>query len=222
MLFFYVYLFGVPAQSLENEEKPEIDTSVSEEIKSLETAYALAEYGYANNSASALIEAAEILSQIEVQPLKDGNTKEGEVTKSEKPSGHEYTASQLADDGIKLAGKNKNLVAWGKEVKKGIKPETRGATRSPQWDVSCASRNGGTVRYRVFFNGGRYASVSVRSLDGCDYDLFIYDESGHLISQDVSYNRSAFCSFNPRWTGPFSIVVKNRSSYTGAFRLTTN
>ena len=213
---------GVFAQVAENEAKPEQTSQESEEMKALQAAYTLAEYGYATESASALIEAAEILSQVETQPLKGKNTKAGESAQPEQSTGHEYTASKLIEDGIQLAGKDKTLLAWAQKVKKGIRPATRGATRGPQYDMDCARGNGGSFRYTIYFDGGRYASVSVRSLDGCDYDLYVYDENGNLIDQDVSYSPSAYVGFTPRWTGPFSIVVKNRSRYAGRYSLTTN
>ena len=125
------------------DDKPEPKAPVSEDIRALQLAADLADYGYKNESASALIEAAEILSQVETQPLKGKNTKAGESAQPEQSTGHEYTASKLIEDGIQLAGKDKTLLAWAQKVKKGIRPATRGATRGPQYDMDCARGNGG-------------------------------------------------------------------------------
>jgi len=40
-----------------------------------------------------------------------------------------------------------------------------------------------------------------------DFDLHVYDEGGHLITQDVSPSSDAFCVITPRWTGPFRLLV---------------
>ena len=208
------------AQRTENEEKPESDTPVSTELKALETAYTLAEYGYSVSSASALIEAAEILSQVSTQPLTDAG-KEGSSATAANPSGHDYSVEQLLADGKKLAAGDKTLTKWANEVEKTIKKGTRGALGGPKWDIDCAS-GGGSFRYTISFQGRAYAEVSVQSLDGCDYDVFIYDEGGNLITSDASYSSSAYASFVPRWTGAFTIVVKNSSRYAGRYKILTN
>ena len=129
---------------------------------------------------------------------------------------------QLLNDAKALYGKDKTMKAWTESVQKLVKSSTRGSVSGPYYDVDCASGNGGSFRYTISFYANSYGEVSVRSLNGCDYDLFIYDENGNLIDQDVSYSSNAYCSFVPRWTGRFTIVVKNRSRYAGRYQLTTN
>jgi len=57
----------------------------------------------------------------------------------------------------------------------------------------------GGIKYRVYVNPDE---------PGVDFDLFIYDENGHLVEKDNSPERDALCFVTPLWTGPFRIVVK--------------
>ena len=51
------------------EEKPESNKAASPEMAALQTAASLAKYGYANYSATALVEAAKIFSETKTQPM---------------------------------------------------------------------------------------------------------------------------------------------------------
>jgi hypothetical protein len=60
----------------------------------------------------------------------------------------------------------------------------------------------------VVLTGGRPHRVFVQAHDpGVDFDLRVYDESGNLVQQDVSYSPDAYCIVTPRWTGPFRLFV---------------
>jgi len=90
-------------------------------------AYNLADYGYENDSASALLQAAEIMLQIQKDmvsaELRNEETS-NESIENEKP---DYSVEQLLNDAKKLAGKDKNLLAWAKDVEKVSKTSTRGS-----------------------------------------------------------------------------------------------
>lgn len=76
--------------------------------------------------------------------------------------------------------------------------------------------------FTVTFLGGEVARITVRG-DGCsDLDLYVYDENGNLIGQDLGYSDSAMVSWIPRWTGPFVVVVKNRGARANLYRIATN
>lgn len=224
---FFAAIFAavtVSAQSELDEEKPKLEQSVSEEMKSLQTAYSLAEYGYANNSSSALIGAAEILAQISTQELGITPEKKGEKAESEKPASESgFTAEKLLEDGKKLAGKDKTMLQWAAKVEKLLKKSgTRGAVGGPKYDYSFAYGYNGTTRYKIPFYAGRFAEVMVRSIDYADLDLYIYDENWNLITKDTSYNLGCYASFVPKWTGSFWIVIKNTSPWDCCYGMFTN
>lgn len=216
-------VFAQAANQPEIEAKEELKTPVSEEMVSIQTAFQLADYGYKNGSASSLLCAAEILAQIPTQEMTTKASQDESGYKESASEKKQYTAEQLLEDGKKLAGKDKTLLAYAKTVEKLVKSSaTRGAFGGPKYDYSYVYGNSKVSYYNVGFVAGRYAEVDVYSLDGCDLDLYIYDSNWNLIDKDTSYSTSAWCSFVPRWDGNFHIVVKNNSRYMSYFELYTN
>ena len=216
-------VFAQAANQPEIEAKEELKTPVSEEMASIQTAFQLADYGYKNGSASSLLCAAEILAQIPTQEMTTKASHDESGSKESVSEKKQYTAEQLLEDGKKLAGKDKTLLAYAKSVEKLVKSSaTRGAFGGPKYDFSYVYGNSKVSYYNVGFVAGRYAEVDVYSLDGCDLDLYIYDSNWNLIDKDTSYSTSAWCSFVPRWDGNFHIVVKNNSRYMSYFELYTN
>jgi len=68
---------------------------------------------------------------------------------------------------------------------------------------------GGEGYFDVVLTGGVPHTVYVHpSEPGVDFDLFVYDENGILVTDDISDATDAFCIVTPRWTGPFRLVVK--------------
>lgn len=109
-------------------EEKKADVQLDENIQNIRLASELAEYGYANDSASALLQAAEILAQTPTQKKDDVKfTKEGTSVENPDKTTKEFTAESLVADAKKLAGKDKNLLAWAKQVEKKAKTSTRGA-----------------------------------------------------------------------------------------------
>jgi hypothetical protein len=68
---------------------------------------------------------------------------------------------------------------------------------------------GGAEYFDVVLSGGHTYSVLVQPFDPTvDFDLYVYDENGNLITQDASPAANAYCAITPRWTGPFRLEVK--------------
>ena len=63
--------------------------------------------------------------------------------------------------------------------------------------------------YQVEFRAGRLAEVGISGDGDTDLDLFIYDENGNRVCQDISFDDREYCSWIPRRTGPFSIEIEN-------------
>ena len=80
----------------------------------------------------------------------------------------------------------------------------------------------GTYKYYYeTFIGGLNANVDVIGDGDSDLDLFVYDQNGNVICSQTSSSYSESCSFSPRWTGPFKIVVKNNGSFYSLYKLNT-
>ena len=216
--------FASFAQSEMDEEKPSIEQEASADISAIQTANALAKYGYENNSASALIEAAEILAQVQTQKLEATAEVQGTNATGEKEAIKDgYTAEKLLLDGKKLAGKDKALSKWIAEVEKLVKKRgTRGADGGPKSQCSLAYGGGGKTQYKVPFYANEPAEIYIESIDSADLDLYVYDENWNLITKDTSYALDCYVRWYPRWTGRFYVIIQNKSRWNSCFQIFTN
>ncbi|WP_461252773.1 hypothetical protein [Treponema sp. R8-4-B8] len=202
--------------------KPEAETPATPALSALQTAYALASYGYKSDSASALICAAEIIAQTQTQAMAAKGAAKDETAdatkKAEKP---EYTAEKLLADGKKLAAGDKTVLAYAAAVEKAMKGKTRGAVGGPRYQVDRVGA-GGTVTYTLAFEANKLAEVLVVGDGDTDLDLYIFDQNGNLIVYDEGYSDNCYVRFVPKWTGNFIIVVKNRGRVYNRFQIATN
>jgi len=223
ILFFVLYCglcVAVFAQVRETGTKPESATPVSPAMDALQTAYALAQYGYANSSASALIGAAEILARTQTQAMNKAG--EGQTADtSNKPPKPEYTADNLLADGKKLAGRDAAMLAWAKKVEDALKITTKGAVGGPRYQIGRVAAFS-TITYRVDFRANELAEILVVGDGDTDLDLYVYDINGNLIAYDEDYTDRCYVNFVPLRTLPFTIVVKNRGRVYNQFSIATN
>lgn len=216
-------LFAQEAKQPKIETKEELKVPVSEEMASIQTAFQLAEYGYKNGSASSLLCAAEILAQVPTQDMKTEAKQDASGSKDAQSEQKAFTAEQLLEDGKKLAGKDKTMLAYAKKVEKLVKSAgKRGAFGGPKYSFSYAYGYSTTAYYNVGFLAREYAEIYVFSPGGADLDLYVYDENWNLIAKDNSYNPNAWCNFVPYRDGIFHIIVKNNSPRVAWFELYTN
>ena len=68
---------------------------------------------------------------------------------------------------------------------------------------------GGSEYFDIVLNGGHTYAVMVEPTDPTvDFDLYVYDENGNLVTLDDSVRANAYCAITPRWTGLFRLLVK--------------
>lgn len=79
-----------------------------------------------------------------------------------------------------------------------------------------------TNSYTIHFLGGRLAEVVVIGDGDTDLDVYVYDENGHLIAQDLGMTDNCYVSWTPRWSGTFTVKVRNRGGVYNRFLLLTN
>ncbi len=171
----------------------------------------LARHGDAHKDSLALITAARILQQAGSQDIKADGKSEG------KPA-RDMSVNGMLDRARQYAGGRKDIIAMADET---AKSGSRGATGSKG-----AGRWRGTVKARttdvlvVTFRGTEPAMVTITGDGDSDLDLIIRDESGNVVCASQNAGDHEVCRWNPRWTGPFRIEVKNSGSiynhYSGA------
>ena len=181
----------------------------------------LAQYGYANNDALSLINAARLAKQNGYTP--QGQAKEEVASEATAaPTGEKHgqmsldPAKLLADAKAK-AGDNGLLLALIDDVQNGVMGDITG----PNYHPDCVNAHATDI-YNITFRGGEYAYVSVIGDGDTDLDLYIYDQNGNLIAQDIDYTDRCVCTWTPRWTGSFRIKIVNRGSVYNCYVLRTN
>ena len=190
----------------------------SDGIAQVQLANQLAQYGYDNSSASALIEAAAILVEVGGQDLQaEYQRGEGADIKGERTA---VTPAQLIADAKRYAEGDKTLLAMADKVKlNGTSrgPVGPGARRSSTYVLANS-----TDVFTIRFPGDKLAEVFVSGDGDTDLDLYVYDENNNLIESDVDYTDQCYVSWTPAWTGPFKVKVVNRGSVRNYYTIWTN
>ena len=218
--FFAVIAFILPMAVMAQEKK---DTTVAIPTveNTLRVAAELSKYGYANNDALSLIQAARLSKQAgfkledkkkdeveEMRPAPETGKKGGQVS---------LDPSKLLADAKAMANDDGVLLALIDDVNSNV----RGAVGGEEYAYSSVNA-GATDVYNVTFRGGELAMVVVVGDGDTDLDLYIYDNNGNLIKSDTDYSDDCVCTWTPRWTGNFRIKIKNRGNVYNKYILRTN
>jgi hypothetical protein len=226
VFFSLVIICGFCVSSYAQDDKTVSNQPVSPELAAIQTANSLAKYGYSNYSASALIGAAEILGKVQTRELKAESVEKGETAenagiKTDKP---EFTPTRLLADAKEFAAAagDATLLAWTEKVEKSLGDKTtRRAEGGPKYTKDQVSANS-TDSYTVRFRAGELAEIVLSGDGDTDLDLYVYDANGNLIAKDDDYSDDCYVSWVPKWTGAFTVKVKNRGSVYNRYTLVTN
>ena len=213
---------GLSIAAFAQEEKPASDKKSSPELSALQTAAGLAKYGYENYSATALIEAAKILSETKVQELETKATPGSPQEVQEKSTTLRLKPEDLIADAKKYAGKDKVVLAYAKQVEKSLNGgQTRGAVGGPKYGEGRVYGKD-YVDYSLKFWANELAEVIVIGDGDNDLDLYVYDANGNLIASDTDYTDQCVCRWVPAWTGTFIIRIINRGAVYSNYAIATN
>ncbi len=223
-IFGALMLFAVSANAQQTQQ-PAAQTSdkdYSEVADLMQTAGKLVQYGYASKQALPLIQAVQIYQQVglrdEAEPAQKAS--EGQTVTGEQPAAKDNPVStdiaKLIADARTFADGDKNLLA----IIDGL-GEVRGRVGGPARHVDRVLA-GHTDVYTINFRGGEQAMVIVSGDGDTDLDLYVYDENGNLIDSDTDNTDQCVCTFTPRWTGPFTIRIKNLGRVYNQYTLVTN
>jgi hypothetical protein len=185
-------------------------------VEAVRTAHALARYGDAKKDPMALITAAKIKKEAGGQDAKFERAGKGAAGEA-KGKADPMTPDAMLERARALAGGRADLLALADDVGKS---GSRGAVGGPR-STRTVVRGGATDQFRVVFQGGEPAAVGVSGDGDSRLDLYVYDENGNPVCNQVGPGDDAICRFHPRWTGPFIIRVVNRGM-ANEYRLLTN
>lgn len=221
-LFAIICLCGLSIAAFAQEEKPVSDKKTSPELSALQTAAGLARYGYENYSATALIEAAKIISETQVQDLDAQGTPGNPQEVQDKGSRFRLNPEELLADAQKYAAKDKVVIAYAKQVEKAVKGGgTRGAVGGPKYGEGRVYGKD-YVDYDLKFWANELAEVIVIGDGDNDLDLYVYDGNGNLIASDTDYTDQCVCRWVPAWTGVFRLRIVNRGAIYSNYAIATN
>ena len=195
-------------------------------VSQLGLSYSLVHYGRANKSPLALLTAAEILhrhptADLGVSPKTEAGTgkkPDNATAKQEKPA---VTAEGLIAEAKTLAAGNDRLLELVADVAAKVDEASRGAVGGAKQKITKVNPFA-TDSYTISFRGGEVAAIVVSGDGDTDLDLYVYDQNGNLIAADDDNSDDCLIRFIPKWTGPFTVRVRNRGWVYNQYVLATN
>lgn len=194
--------------TLHAQETKEVSGPLPATETTIKLAAELSKYGYANKSALALIQAAQIAVENNFQEVAaQKDNAEATQTTGDKKGNITLDPKQLLEDAAVLADGDANLLAL---IAKASETQSKRAPVGGSSYNSTSVNGNGTDVYTVSFIAGQTAVVTVVGDGDTDLDLYVYDSNGNLIVKDDDYTDNCVVSWTPKWTGKFKIKVVNR------------
>jgi len=197
-------------------------TEIPETAQMLQVAGQLTKYGYAQEEALPLIQAVEIYQNYAGSSSKTGEKNASVDNVSEptdtKTGNLSFSTEKLLADATTFADGDETYVALIERLQNNT---TRGATKnySAHYDRVQAHS---TDTYSIRFYGNELACVIVSGDGDTDLDVYVYDHNGNLVASDTDYSDDCVVAWTPRWTGNFTIKIKNRGRVYNNYVMTVN
>ncbi|MDE6310229.1 MAG: hypothetical protein K2L96_00230 [Muribaculaceae bacterium] len=202
----------IPAQK-------EADLTLPTEARMLQVAGQLVKYGYSENQALPLIQAADIYESVGAGKLRKKAIGEGGIDSPEKTASRvSFDPERLLADAGMMAGNDAALHALIKRVRLNA---NRGAVQSYSATTEII-RAGATDTYEIEFRGGELAIVVVTGDGDTDLDVFIYDSEGNLVDSDTDNTDDCVCEWLPSATDTYRIVIKNYGEVYNNYMIAVN
>ncbi|MCH2174471.1 MAG: hypothetical protein MK193_01945 [Lentisphaeria bacterium] len=188
-------------------------------VAKYETANGLAKYSKDNKDAVGLGIAAAMMKEVEVTTVEIDFESEPAAASSDKEP---LRADALKEEALAMATPGQKVVIEERFAAVQVPDtKTRGRVGGPGEYVGRVNARE-TDEFVVSFRGGKPAWIYVSGDGDTDLDLYVYDENGNRIGEDEDGTDECLVRFNPIWTGPFTIRVKNRGNIYNAYKLVTN
>ena len=200
------------------EKGGEVSQAQLDRAERLQLAASLAKYGMKARSADALILSAQLYgaagsAELDATKSMEGSDRKGEAKDGPAPSSDPEKLLDMASK-YSSASQDKRI----EEVRAGLGAAKGppGGTKSGWHRVDAYT----TDVFQVVLQGGEPWAVTVNGDGDTDLDLYVYDENGSLIESDTDGMDYCVCSGRARWTGPFTIRVKNLGSVYNDYFIT--
>ncbi|MEM8577742.1 MAG: hypothetical protein AAGF60_07810 [Pseudomonadota bacterium] len=99
---------------------------------------------------------------------------------------------------------------------------TKGVSGGPVYNVAQIGPKRTDTYRAVPFDGGTYAEIYIEAQDSSDLNLRIFDAQDRLVCSDTDASAIAYCGWQPRADGAFTIAVENATAGTVTYNMITN
>jgi hypothetical protein len=186
-------------------------------------AYELYSYGVSAKDPLAVVTAAAMLAKNPPTETKREKTVEGgPATDTQKKGPAIPDAAAMIETARSMAGNNTVLRGIIDDV---AAAAGKGAIGGPKYSNSVV-QSGYTDNYTVPMKGGELAEVFVKGDGDTVLRVTVLDEFGNVIcdgDDSGGPGRTTLrCGWQPRWTGPFKIKIRNTGRMANAYRVETN
>lgn len=217
---FLVMIAMMLPMALMAQDEKDPTASIPQEMKTFMMVAELSKYGYANNDALSLIQAARLSKQTGFTESPMSKTE----TSGQQNENQGTKKGQISIDPAKLLADAKTMAAGDGVLLSlidDVNGNVRGAVGGPKYHRDIVRAHDFDV-YQVRFRANELARVTVNGDGDTDLDLYIYDANMNLITKDIDYLDFCVCTWTPAWTGIFYIKIVNRGSVANQYVLQTN
>lgn len=211
---------GSGSNRVDDANAPKAAADPASGIDQVQFAGDLVRHARTHKSLQAYVLALQVLAANPARDLSVEKSETGGKDGGTKPDKAPITLQGVAAEARSLANGDAAVIAQiDGLVEEGARK--KGAIDGPQRGESRV-RAFGTDSYEVNFRGGRSAEVLVTGDGDTDLDMFIFDENGNLVCSDDDRTDQCYCRWNPRWSGAFTIKVKNLGDVYNQYVIVTN
>ena len=198
-------------------------------VSQVDAALEIAELGREVGDPILLVAAARVLNALgsstpdgtvgEETPLEDPSSKPAGEAREKSEEASKDPAAVLLSEARRMARGNELVMAAIADTEGG---SMKGSLRGPGTysDVRVGSLSRLTIQEA--FRGSELAEVAIVGDGDTDVDLFIYDENGNEICSSTGSDDREYCRWTPRWTGTFTIELRNFGGVYNAVNVLTN
>lgn len=214
-------------------DKKAAHSGTAQTVENLLLARQMAAYSKTHQDALGLVVAARMLQDQTIQMIQrekeGGSTNEAQsdplsvealLSLAREHSGGRAEIVALIDETAKRSSSGSTRTD---RVKIGA---TRGLanvnTTEPTRHVGRVKVNTVDVYKNLKYEGGEEAIIGVVGDGESDIDCYLYDEGDHLITSDTDRSHICALKWTPKWTGKFTLRIKNMGSQASTYVLVTN
>jgi hypothetical protein len=197
-----------------------VETKSNSLIAKAHLASQMAALARENKDALLMLAAAKLDAEI---PKTDADYEKSTATSSEVPAAKatKAPAISLFEQAKVCANGDSFIESLIAKTQKESTAAVKGRVGGPAHHIDQV-RASDTDTYSLTFRGDELAEIAISGDGDTDLDLYIYDENDNLTCRSTRSGDDEYCQWTPRWTGKFTVRVKNLGTVYNEYSLYTN